>query len=92
MDKDTERKIALIHAFFGLVLGLVFGYYIDSTGMTIVSVLIIGLILSYPLKILSMRLFNLSNENFLLKEWLSKGYFLFVTVWIVVWVFIFNLR
>lgn len=92
MDMETERKIAVIHASVGLALGLAFGYYLDSSGLTILSVLLIGFILSYPLKILSMKLFNLSNEEFPLKQWLGKGYFIFVTVWILVWIFIFNLR
>lgn len=90
MDKDTERKIALMHAFLGLVLGVGFGNYLETTGLTLLSVLLIGFILSYPLKLLSERLFNLSN--FLLKEWLGKGYFIFITVWIVVWIFVYNLR
>ncbi len=92
MDMELERRIALIHASFGLVLGLVFGYYFNSPGLTLFSVLLIGFILSYPLKILSMRLFNLSSEEFPLKQWLAKGYFLFMTIWIVVWVFILNIR
>jgi ABC-type dipeptide/oligopeptide/nickel transport system permease subunit len=92
MDMDTERKIALMHAFLGLVLGVVFGYYLNSSDLTLLSVLLIGFILSYPLKVLSMKLFNLSNEEFLLKQWLGKGYFIFITIWIMVWIFVFNLR
>lgn len=92
MDMDTERKIALMHAFLGLVLGVVFGYYLNSSDLTLLSVLLIGFILSYPLKLLSMKLFNLSNEEFLLKQWLGKGYFIFITIWIMVWIFVFNLR
>ena len=92
MDMDTERKIALIHAFFGLILGVIVGYYLDIAGLTILSVLLVGLILSYPLKVLSVKLFNLSNEEFLLKQWLGKGYFIFITIWIVTWILVFNLR
>ena len=91
MDMDTERKIVLIHAFFGLILGVIFGYYLDIVG-TILSVLLIGFILSYPLKVLSGKLFNLSNEEFLLKQWLGKGYFIFISIWIVTWILVFNLR
>jgi hypothetical protein len=92
MDVELERKIALVHAFAGVALGVVFGLYLNTPELTILSVLLLGFILSYPLKILSMKLFNLSKEEFLLKDWLGKGYFIFVTVWIVVWVFIFNMR
>lgn len=92
MDKELERKIALIHAIAGIALGVASGIYLNTADLTILSVLLLGFIVSYPLKILSMRLFNLSNENFILKDWLGKGYFIFVTIWIVVWVFIFNMR
>lgn len=92
MDMETERKIALLHAFAGAVLGVIFGSYLTTPELTLLSVLILGFFLAYPLKILSMRFFNLSSEDFALKDWLGKGYFIFVTVWILVWIFLFNVR
>lgn len=92
MDIELERNIALLHAFAGVALGVVFGLYLNTPELTILSVLLLGFIISYPLKILSMKVFNLSREEFLLKDWLKKGYIIFVMVWILVWVFIYNLR
>lgn len=92
MEMEIERKIALLHAFAGVALGVAFGLYLNTPELTLLSVLLLGFILSYPLKILSMKFFNLSSEDFTLKEWLGKGYFIFLTVWIMVWVFTYNLR
>jgi hypothetical protein len=92
MEMETERKIALLHASAGVALGVAFGLYLNTPELTLLSVLLLGFILSYPLKILSMKLFNLSSEEFVLKAWLGKGYFIFITVWIMVWVFVYNLR
>jgi hypothetical protein len=89
---EIERKISLIHALAGAVLGVVFGLFLNPPELTLLSVLLLGFIISYPLKLLTMKFFNLSSEEFLLKEWLGKGYFIFVTVWIMVWVFFYNLR
>lgn len=92
MEMEIERKIALLHAAAGAALGVIFGLYVNTPELTLLSVLILGFILSYPLKILSMKFFNLSSEEFVLKDWLGKGYFIFLTVWLMVWVFLYNLR
>ncbi len=92
MEMETERRIAILHTFAGVALGVAFGLYLNTPEMTLLSVLLLGFILSYPLKILSMKLFNLSSEEFVLKVWLGKGYFIFITVWIMVWIFVYNLR
>ena len=92
MDKDAERKIGLVHSLAGLVLGIVSGRYLDGPNFNLLNVLLLGFVVSYPLMLLSKRLFNLSENEFGLKDWLAKGYFLFFVVWIVVWTFLYNLR
>lgn len=89
MDKEIERKIVLLHAAAGIAAGMISGLYFGSTNLTLFSVLFFGVIVAYPLRIISMKLFNFSE--FLLKDWLTKGYLLFFTVWIIVWTFVYNL-
>jgi|TARA_B100001971_G_C18114978_1_gene496308 hypothetical protein len=92
MDLDTDRKIALLHTLSGLLLGVGFAYYPEIAGRPILFVILLGLIISYPLRLLSIKLFNLSLEEFTIKSWLAKGFFLFITTWILVWILVFNLR
>ncbi|MFQ5815751.1 MAG: hypothetical protein ACE5G7_04565 [Candidatus Hydrothermarchaeaceae archaeon] len=87
-DKEVERKIALIHALAGVILGVFTGSYLDSTDYNLINVLILGLILSYPLMLLTKKLYW---EEMEFKQWLGKGYFIFFAVWIVVWTFIYNI-
>jgi hypothetical protein len=90
MEKEVERKISLIHAGIGAIFGVVTPFIINRE-LTFLSVLIIGLIVSYPLRIISMKIFNLSDEDFKIKEWIAKGFLIFFMVWIIVWTFLFNL-
>ena len=92
MEPQVERKISLLHSSAGIILGIISGIYIKSGNLNLINVLFLGLVASYPLKILTQRLFNLSAKEFLIKDWLTKGFFLFFTVWIVVWIFIYNLK
>lgn len=91
MDKKVERKIALLHSAAGAAAGVMFGLYLNVDGLTILSVLMLGIIAAYPLKPLCVKLFKLSEGEFLLKEWIYKGYLLFFMVWVVVWIFVYNL-
>ncbi|MBI5253516.1 MAG: DUF5379 family protein [Euryarchaeota archaeon] len=89
MDKEIERKIGLLHAAAGFAAGIISGLYLSEINLTLLNVLFFGIIAAYPLRILSMKLFNLSE--FLLKDWLTKGYLLFFIVWIILWTFVYNL-
>jgi hypothetical protein len=91
MDKETERRIALLHALAGLGVGVGMGLYYRVEGLTILSVIIIGVILSSPLLLVTRKLFSLAPEEFQPKDWLGKGFFNFFLIWIVTWVFVFNL-
>lgn len=91
MDKRTENRIGYMHALVGAVAGVVSGLYIGGTNLSVINVLAIGIIISYPLMILSKKIFHLSDEEFKLKDWLGKGFFLFFSTWILVWTFIYNI-
>jgi hypothetical protein len=87
-DKEKERKIAIIHALAGLLLGVLTGLYLDGTKLNLINVLVIGLILSYPLMLLTKKLYWAEME---FKDWLGKGFYIFFAVWIVVWTFLYNI-
>ncbi len=87
-EKDRDRNIALIHTLAGAFLGILAGKYLNSTGYTFLNVLVLGLILSYPLMILTKKLYW---EEMVFKNWLGKGFYIFFAVWIVVWTFVYNL-
>jgi uncharacterized membrane protein YdjX (TVP38/TMEM64 family) len=91
MEKEVERKIGLVHATVGAAFGVICGFYLNG-GLTFLSVLLLGFIISYPLMPLSRKIFNLSEEGFKMKDWLTKGFFFFFIVWILVWTFLYNLR
>lgn len=91
MDKKTEEKIVWMHTIAGVVAGVISGLYIKGTNLSIINILAIGIILSYPLSTLSKKFFNLTNEEFKLKDWLGKGFFFFFMTWILIWTFIYNL-
>ncbi len=90
MDKEIERRISLLHAAAGFAAGIISGLSLGETNLTLLNVLFFGIIIAYPLRILSMKLFNLSD--FLLKDWLTKGYLLFFMTWIIVWTFFYNIK
>lgn len=90
IEKEVERKIAYIHAAYGLVSGIIAGLYYKSPAMPFLSVLIWGFILSYPVMILTRSIFKLSAEDFNIKTWITKGFLYFFSVWVVVWVFVYN--
>ncbi|NOZ59580.1 MAG: hypothetical protein GXO66_08425 [Euryarchaeota archaeon] len=89
MEYRVERKISLIHAAAGTLLGLVSPFVIPGT-LTLVSVIIVGFLLAYPLYILTKKSFNLSEKEFTLKDWLGKGYLYFFAAWILVWTLFYN--
>jgi hypothetical protein len=90
MEKEIERRISLFHAIVGALFGIVTTSKINSE-LTILSTIILGIIVSYPLMITSKKIFKLSDEEFKLKDWITKGFFYFYLVWIIVWTFFFNL-
>lgn len=90
MDREIERKIGIIHMAYGFLLGLIFGLYVHGT-LTFLSLLVLGFVISFPLYHLTRKLFNLSHEEFQLKDWIKKGYYPFLITWVVVWVFVYNL-
>jgi hypothetical protein len=91
IEKEVERQIAYLHAAYGLVAGVVLGLYYNSTAIPFLSVLIWGFIISYPAMIISKSIFKLSAEDFDTKAWITKGFLYFFPMWIVVWVFVYNL-
>ncbi|MEE8401774.1 MAG: hypothetical protein V3R86_06435 [Candidatus Hydrothermarchaeaceae archaeon] len=92
IEKDIERKIAFIHAAYGFIVGILFGRFFTGDVLPFLSVLIWGVALSYPGMIVSKKMFNLSAEDFDIKAWLGKGFFFFFSIWIVVWIFMYNIR
>ena len=91
IEKDVERQIAFLHAAYGLVFGIIFGLYYKSVALPFLSVLIWGLAISYPVMIITKRMFKLSTADFSLKTWIIKGFLYFLSVWMVAWVFVYNL-
>jgi fructose-specific phosphotransferase system IIC component len=91
MEKGVEKRIVILHSAYGLVLGVLMGLYLREAEFTFLGALLGGIVLAYPLKLLSQRLYNLSEEEFSTKEWLIKGFFSFFIVWIIVWTFLYNL-
>ncbi len=92
MDEQIIRKIGLMHALAGAIFGVFTAFFFNVPGLTIISVLIVGLVFSYPLYILTKKTFNLSEKEFPIKSWLIKGYFLFFAFWIIVWTLVYNYR
>lgn len=92
MEKEVERKISLMHAAFGFLAGVVSGLYKAQVTLQFLHVLFFGLVIAYPLMLLSRRLFNLSEQEFRFKDWLAKGFSYFFLVWILVWSFVHNIR
>ncbi len=93
-NKDVERKIAVIHAIAGIVLGVLTGIYFGSaknnpiTPINVISLILIGVVLSYPLMLLTKKLYWPEME---LKDWLGKGFYIFFVFWLVVWTFLYNI-
>ena len=91
IEKELERKIAYLHAVYGLVAGVLFGIFFAGPAIPFLSVLIWGFIVSYPAMLITKNMFKLSDEDYNLKSWLGKGFLYFFTVWLVAWVFVYNL-
>jgi membrane protein DedA with SNARE-associated domain len=92
IEKEIERRIAYLHAAYGLVAGVLFGIYSDSQAIPFISVLMWGFMVSYPGMFITKRMFKLSNEDFNIKSWIGKGFLYFFSVWLVAWVFVYNIR
>jgi hypothetical protein len=90
MKREVERRIGYIHAIAGAIFGAITPFLIKRP-LTFLSVIIIGIVVSYPLMSFTRKIFNLTEEEFQFKDWLAKGFFFFFTVWIVVWIFLYNL-
>ncbi len=91
IEKEIERQIAYLHAAYGLVAGILFGIFFDRAVIPFVSVLIWGVMVSYPAMLVTKRVFKLSDEDYNIKSWLAKGFLYFFTVWLVAWVFVHNI-
>ncbi len=92
IEKTLERQIAYIHAAYGLVAGVLFGIFYGREVVPFASVLILGIMVSYPAMLITKWVFKLPDEDYNIKSWLGKGFLYFFTVWLVVWVFVYNLR
>ena len=92
IEKTLERQIAYLHAAYGLVAGVLFGIYFSGEAIPFLSVLIWGFMVSYPAMLITKSVFKLSSEDYNIKSWLGKGFLYFFTVWLVVWVFVYNLK
>ena len=91
IEKKIERQIAYLHAVYGLVAGVFFAIYASVEVVPFVTVLLWSLIVSYPAMFITKKVFKLNDEDYNLKSWLGKGFLYFFSVWIVAWVFAFNL-
>lgn len=91
IGKEAERQIALLHAAYGVVAGIMFGLYYKSAAIPFLSVLIWGFAISYPAIFITRKMFRLSVEDFNIKAWIVKGFLYFFLVWIVAWVFVYNI-
>ena len=89
MEYKVERRISLIHAAAGAALGVASPFLIPGT-LTLVSVIIVGFLLAYPLYIFTRRTLNLSEKEFTLRDWLGKGYLYLFAAWILVWTILYN--
>ncbi len=88
LEKEIERDIAVLHTIAGMLFGVVTGLYVNNPDLNIINVLLLGLLVSYPLMPVSKKLFWSEME---FKQWLAKGFSIFFAVWIVVWIFVYNL-
>jgi len=84
LDKETERKIGFLHMLFGAFAGVASAFSGDGG-------LLVGLLIAWGAMILSRSLFKVSPEEMTFKVWLGKGFYLFFVVWILLWVFAYNL-
>ena len=91
MEKDVERKIGLLHAGAGLVVGILTGNMYQGETLEFLQALILGMLFSYPLMPISRKIFDIPEKEFQFKEWLTKGYLMFFGIWIITWTFVYNL-
>ena len=92
IEKEIERQIAYLHAVYGLVAGVVLGIYFNGEAIPFLSALIWGFMISYPAMFITKSVFKLKSEDFTVKTWIGKGFLYFFSMWLVAWVFVYNLR
>lgn len=91
MEKDVERKIGLLHAGAGLVVGILTANMYQGETLEFLQALILGMLFSYPLMPISRKVFDIPEKEFQFKDWLVKGYLMFFGIWIITWTFVYNL-
>jgi hypothetical protein len=84
MDEAVERRIEYFHMLLGLAAGIVSGRFGNSGGL-------IGLVIGYSGFFLSRAIFGLSQDEFPMNKWVSKGAMPFLMFWLPVWIFVYNL-
>ena len=62
INKETERYIGLMHALAGAIFGVISGLTLGNGQITFLSTILLGLIASYPLMLISRKIFNLSEK------------------------------
>ncbi len=83
MDKETERKVGFLHMFLGAIAGVASAF--SENG------LLVAIVFAWLAKILSRGLFKIPPNEMTPKVWLGKGLYLFFVVWLLLWVFAYNL-
>ncbi|MEE8358294.1 MAG: hypothetical protein V3R82_02675 [Candidatus Hydrothermarchaeales archaeon] len=88
MEKDVDRKIGLLHALYAVVAALFTDSIVASLNLgdlNLLNTLALGFLIAYPMMFITRLLFKLSKEEFRFKDWLMKGFFLFLATWIMMW-------
>ncbi|MFQ5887223.1 MAG: hypothetical protein ACE5HY_00830 [Candidatus Hydrothermarchaeales archaeon] len=88
MEKDIERKIGLLHALYALVAAFFTDSLVASLNLgdlNLLNTLALGFLIAYPMMFITKWLFKLSKDEFLFKDWIVKGFFLFFVTWIFMW-------
>lgn len=94
MEQDVDRKIGLLHAVYAVVAAFFTDSIVASLGLeniNLLNTIALGFLIAYPMMFISRPLFKLSKEEFRFKDWLMKGFFLFLVTWIVMWTVFHNL-
>lgn len=83
LDKETERKVGFLHMFLGAIAGVASAF--SESG------LLVAVVFAWVARILSIGLFKIPPDEFTPKVWIGKGLYLFFVVWLLLWVFVYNL-